>query len=68
MIQMRNLSIDPDYYNKQMGIKGKGIGMYRMLEQVKKTFPRIQYGYFNRTKENFYPEGFETGWPIKLKS
>jgi pyruvate-formate lyase-activating enzyme len=68
MIQMRNLSIDPDYYNKQMGVKGKGIGMYRMLEQVKKTFPRIQYGYFNRTRENFYPEGLETGWPIKLKS
>jgi hypothetical protein len=39
-----------------------------MLEQVKKTFPRIQYGYFNRTRENFYPEGLETGWPIKLKS
>ena len=68
MIQMRNLSIDPDYYNKKMGIKGKGIGMYRMMEQVKKAFPRIQYGYFNRTKENFYPAGLETGWPIKMKS
>ena len=67
MIQMRNLSIDPDYYNKQLGIKGKGIGMYHMMEQVKKAFPRIQYGYFNRTKENFYPEGLETSWPIKIK-
>jgi pyruvate-formate lyase-activating enzyme len=64
MIQMRNLSIDPDFYNKRMGVKGKGIGMYRMLARVKKEFPRIQYGYFNRTKENFYPEGFEKGWPI----
>jgi hypothetical protein len=39
--------------------------MYRMMEQVKNAFPRIQYGYFNRTRENFYPEGLETGWPIK---
>jgi pyruvate-formate lyase-activating enzyme len=65
MIQMRNLSIDPDFYNKRMGIKGRGIGMYRMMERVKKEFPRIQYGYFNRTRENFFPEGFENGWPIE---
>jgi pyruvate-formate lyase-activating enzyme len=65
MIQMRNLSIDPDFYNKRMGITGRGIGMYRMLARVKKEFSRIQYGYFNRTKENFFPEGFETGWPIE---
>lgn len=65
MIQMRNLSIDPDFYNKRMGVTGKGIGMYRMLERVKKEFPRIQYGYFNRTKENFYPAGYESGWPIR---
>ncbi|MBT0653716.1 radical SAM protein [Geomobilimonas luticola] len=65
MIQMRNLSIDPDFYNKRMGVTGKGIGMYRMLERVKKEFPRIQYGYFNRTKENFYPAGYEEGWPIR---
>jgi pyruvate-formate lyase-activating enzyme len=65
MIQMRNLSIDPDFYHRRLGFKGKGIGMYRMLEKVKRAFPRIQYGYFNRTKENFYPEGLETSWPIR---
>jgi pyruvate-formate lyase-activating enzyme len=65
MIQMRNLSIDPDFYHRQLGIRGKGIGMYRMLEKVKKTFPRIQYGYFNRTKENFFPKNLETSWPIR---
>jgi hypothetical protein len=64
MIQMRNLSIDPDFYNKRMGSKGRGIGMYRMLVRVKKEFPRIQFGYFNRTKENFIPEGVESSWPI----
>ncbi|GFE57692.1 radical SAM protein [Geobacter sp. AOG1] len=65
MIQMRNLSIDPDFYNTRMGVTGKGMGMYRMLERVKKEFPRIQYGYFNRTKENFFPAGYEAGWPIR---
>ncbi|MGD0585800.1 MAG: radical SAM protein [Oryzomonas sp.] len=65
MIQMRNLSIDPDYYNREMGVRGKGIGMYRLLERLKREFPRLQFGYYNRTKENFFPEGFEQGWPIK---
>jgi pyruvate-formate lyase-activating enzyme len=64
MIQMRNLSIDPDFYNRRMQVTGRGIGMHRMLELVKREYPRIQYGYFNRTKENFYPPGFEKEWPI----
>ena len=65
MLQMRNLSIDPAFYNERMGVQGKGIGMYRMLERVKQAFPRIQYGYFNRTREKFYPDGYEKGWPIR---
>ncbi|AJE03861.1 radical SAM protein [Geobacter pickeringii] len=65
MIQMRNLSIDPDFYNRRMEATGRGIGMYRMLERVKREFPRIQYGYYNRTRENFFPDGFETGWPVR---
>ncbi len=64
MIQMRNLSIDPDFYNQRMGISGRGIGMYRLLKQLKETYPRLQFGYFNRTKENFYPDGLERSWPI----
>jgi pyruvate-formate lyase-activating enzyme len=64
MIQMRNLSIDPDYYNREMGLHGKGIGMYRLLQRLKKEFPRLQFGYYNRTKENFYPPGYEAGWPL----
>lgn len=64
MIQMRNLSIDPDFYNKRMELRGRGIGMYRMLERLKKEFPRIQFGYFNRTRENFYPPNLERSWPI----
>lgn len=65
MIQMRNLSIDPDFYNKRMGLKGKGVGMYRMLQRLKTEFPRLQFGYFNRTRENFYPAGLEKSWPIE---
>lgn len=64
MIQMRNLSIDPTLYWKSMGADGSGIGMKKMLDRVKKEIPRIQYGYFNRTKENFYPPEFKTDWPL----
>jgi pyruvate-formate lyase-activating enzyme len=52
LIQMRNLNIDPDLYLQAMG-KGKGIGISKMMEIVKKEFPYLQFGYFNRTKENF---------------
>jgi pyruvate-formate lyase-activating enzyme len=67
MIQMRNLSIDPDYYNREMNVVGKGIGMYRLLQRLKKEFPRLQFGYYNRTTENFFPDGFEKGWPISSR-
>jgi pyruvate-formate lyase-activating enzyme len=65
MIQMRNLSIDPDFYNQRMGVSGRGIGMYRLLKQLKETYPRLQFGYFNRTREKFYPDGLERSWPIE---
>ncbi|NVO00818.1 MAG: radical SAM protein, partial [Geobacteraceae bacterium] len=65
MLQMRNLSIDPDFYNVEMGIKERGLGMYPLLERIKREFPKVQFGYFNRTKEKFFPEGYEKGWPIK---
>jgi len=38
--------------------------MKKMLDLLKREVPRIQFGYFNRTKENFYPQGFETDWPL----
>ena len=64
LIQMRNLAIDPLLYWQKMGADGTGIGMVKMLEQIKKEVPRIQFGYFNRTRENFYPDGFENDWPL----
>ncbi len=64
MIQLRNLSIDPDYYNRAMEVTGRGIGIYQLLVRLKQEFPRLQFGYYNRTRENFFPPGFEAGWPI----
>lgn len=63
MIQMRNLSIDPTIYWSATGIRDEGIGMRAMLDEMKNRFPRLQYGYFNRTREDFHPPGFETDWP-----
>jgi hypothetical protein len=34
---------------------GEGIGISKMIDILKKEFPSLQFGYFNRTKENFYP-------------
>ena len=53
LVQMRNLNIDPDLYLKSMG-RGEGIGISKMMDILKKEFPFLQFGYFNRTKENFY--------------
>jgi pyruvate-formate lyase-activating enzyme len=54
LVQMRNLNIDPDLYLKEMG-KGEGMGISKMIEVLKGEFPSLQFGYFNRTKETFYP-------------
>jgi pyruvate-formate lyase-activating enzyme len=53
LIQMRNLNIDPDLYLKTMG-RGEGMGISKMIDILQKEFPPLQFGYFNRTKENFY--------------
>jgi hypothetical protein len=54
LVQMRNLNIDPDLYLKAMG-SGRGIGISEMMGLLKGEFPRLQFGYFNRTRETFYP-------------
>ena len=64
LIQMRNLSIDPLLYWRCLQPEGEGIGMKRMLDRLKEAAPRLQFGYFNRTRENFYPPGYETDWPL----
>ena len=64
MIQMRNLSLDPVLYLDSLQVTGKGVGMVKMLKMHKARFPHLQYGYFNRTRETFFPLGYETEWPI----
>lgn len=64
LIQMRNLSIDPVLYWQALGIREAGMGMTQLLDRLKRQVPRLQYGYFNRTRETFYPPGFATDWPL----
>ncbi len=64
LIQLRNLCLDPVMYYNAMPTGEDAIGMKNMLVQVKQRVPKIQYGYFNRTKDNFYPDDFEHDWPI----
>lgn len=64
MIQMRNLSLDPVLYLSALGVSGSGFGMLGMLNKHKSRFPKLQYGYFNRTRETFFPSGYENEWPI----
>lgn len=64
LIQMRNLSIDPVLYCQALGVSEAGMGMKRLLDHLKAQVPRLQYGYFNRTRETFYPPDFATDWPL----
>jgi hypothetical protein len=53
-IQMRNLNIDPDLYLQAIDSKGgEGIGISKMMDTIREEFPRLIFGYFNRTKEAF---------------
>jgi len=66
MIQMRNLSIDPGLYRRFLPCHGEGMGMKTMLDHIKSRIPRIQFGYFNRAREFFYPPGYESDWPLPV--
>ena len=54
LVQLRNLNIDPDLYLREMG-SGQGVGISKMMALLKDEFPHLQFGYFNRTRETFYP-------------
>jgi hypothetical protein len=54
MIQMRNLSIDPELYLKTVPpAQGKCVGIRAVLRAIRREFPRVEIGYFNRPKELF---------------
>ena len=64
MIQMRNLSMDPTLYLTTLELPSPGFGILTMLKRLKHLFPELQYGYFNRTRETFFPPGYATEWPV----
>jgi hypothetical protein len=48
-LHLKNLCIDPQLYLKAMPKTGKpGIGMWKMVDILKKTFPDLTLGYFNQ--------------------
>ncbi len=58
-IQWRNLNFDPFRYLKEMhaaATHSRPIGMKTVLERIQKRFPDISHGYFNPSKERFYPQ------------
>ncbi len=54
MIQMRNLSIDPELYLDLFPPQnGQAIGILNLIRLLKKEFPQMEIGYFNRPRELF---------------
>jgi pyruvate-formate lyase-activating enzyme len=54
MIQLRNLSIDPELYLRTVPpLRGKCVGIRMLLRTIRREFPRVEIGYFNRPKELF---------------
>jgi len=54
-IQMRNLSIDPAVYLRCIpGAKKKPIGILRMIDELKRRFPNLKFGYFNRPRDYYH--------------
>jgi pyruvate-formate lyase-activating enzyme len=56
MIQWRNLNFDPIRYWKEMdnvAEHGRPIGMEKLLDRIRKEFPKLKFGYFNPPKEVF---------------
>ena len=56
MIQWRNLNFDPIRYWKEMdavATLGEPIGMEKLLNRIRKQFPKLKFGYFNPPKEDF---------------
>lgn len=50
---MRNLNIDPDLYLERMGER-QALGIPKMIKILRREFPNLKLGYFNRIKEEFY--------------
>jgi molybdenum cofactor biosynthesis enzyme MoaA len=60
LVHFKNLNIDPQLYLKAMGSPSRpGIGIKKAKELLAKEFPYLQFGYYNRTRENFFTDQFQ---------
>ena len=66
LIQMRNLNIDPDLYLERMKIdeeaaagaeenKGEFVPIWEIVETLRKRFPLLKLGYFNKPRQEMLP-------------
>ncbi len=67
MVHLRNLSLDPRLYLAHLPrdlARGRGaIGLRALARHLKRRFPRLDLGYFNRPKEDFaVPRVDELPW------
>ncbi|MFC1591936.1 radical SAM protein [Thermodesulfobacteriota bacterium] len=57
LIHFKNLNIDPDFYLDAMQAPDTpGMGLQEMQQRLGRKFPELQFGYFNRTRDAFFPE------------
>ncbi|GAB4266123.1 MAG: radical SAM protein [Deferrisomatales bacterium] len=72
MVHLRNLSIDPRLYLEHLPQPGPGsgrpLGLRRLAIHLKRTFPRLDLGYFNRPREDFgRPRVDELPWAARAR-
>ena len=52
LLQMRNLNIDPDLYLHKMKTQEENLGefipIWKIVETLRTTFPKLKFGYFNQ--------------------
>lgn len=63
VIQARNLNIDPDLYLEALGLPADqppGFGLTRWIKRVKKSWPRLRFGYFNPPRDGGPYAAWET--------
>ncbi len=73
MVHLRNLSVDPRLYLESLPEQersGEGaIGLRHLAVRLKRRFPRLDLGYFNRPKEDFgSPRVDELPWARQAAS
>ncbi len=49
LIQWRNFNIDPEWFFKETGVRSlpSGIGIKKLMTELRSEFPNLVYGYFN---------------------